>query len=832
MLDRAYLGARVFGNLFGGDKKSTAAIVLKETAKDRTPPRTYNLYGEERPIPAWINANMAFFRAPAWHFITPVHDELPGIPYAMSVSGQAIAPAQEPPSRHPLYPPDVKAFLEAPVPFNSAGVSVFIHWLYLAALQDRWNRKQDTRDQFGRTIWPPAFTDGAPIIDTMGDELLIFDTERADLVVNDHVKEDRESWTRFYQKKEEARTKNGATFTPDDQARTGIHRSYTFKQDHLPSGEWPFHMESPFWEGSLHVKLNAARRLPHVIIRGAGTTSDNPFAPESTLHGDAAFAWITDMEKSSVVNGSPLLLPTNGTLLGWFGASNFIEGDQRQSYIYAEREGHEIIIGPPGSGKFQAAIAPLLLTADKASAMVLDVKNGEAAKTTFERRKKLGSVLVLDPFGVSGLPSGALNPLDLLKEDDPQLLEKAKRLTDALFILEKGAEGKDQYWNDQAQDLLSALLVHVATHASEEGQRTLKRVREIIRRPFTNELLLAMGESTVAGGVVADVALNLIEAIKSDAEKNTYLVQQTLRANTAFLDLPTVQDVTATTTLNPQILRERVGTLYVVVPEHELKTMGRWLRLVYAVIMEQMRSDGVPLHVIVDEFPSLGAFHRVADDMARVRYLNIRMHVVCQSLNQLQAIYGTGWQDFVGNARFIRVLGVNDQFTAEYLSKRLGKTTARATSSSENRGASGGGSSTSSSWVGVDLVSPDQLTRMNGRQLIVLVEGDKPLRLIKLFLYENSHLQVLAEARDITTVVGRDMEQGERFQVHLVSVTDIPAAVRLLSEYDPELDQESLAFDLEYGAGKVAGNMLEQHAKKLLAALEATGAVGFTIKEK
>lgn len=435
------------------------------------------------------------------------------------------------------------------------------------------------------------------------------------------------------------------------------------------------------------------------------------------------------------------------------------ENGQSVGIVCTEGEGHRVVIGPPGSGKFTSVIAPLLLCADRASAVVFDVKNGEAATQTMRHRAKLGPAHVLDPFGVTGFAVDRLNPLDVLRTDDREILETARRLTEATFIAKDG--GESQFWNDQARDLLTALMIHVATAPEEAGQRNLKRVREIIRRPLNLpqdpdnptaaeqaafDLILAMLNNHAAGGVVVAAAENIQAAAAADSEKLLFNIQQTLRANTSFLDLPTVQDSTEATDVDLSALRREVSTLYVVVPEYQLDTVSRWLRLIYVVIMEQMRraasvQSPVPLHVVLDEFPALGKFERVQRDMNLVRSYRVHMHVIVQTLAQLEGLYGTGWQAFLAAAKFQQVLGANDQFTAEYVSKRLGTRKVAKRSTSHTRQASGASAGSSVTETDEPLMHPHEVAQLNPQTALVMIEGQKPLMVQKWHHYASHYLQ-------------------------------------------------------------------------------------------
>lgn len=354
------------------------------------------------------------------------------------------------------------------------------------------------------------------------------------------------------------------------------------------------------------------------------------------------------MTSTKLYEGTP---GGKGFPLGIIAAADFREGDDRKGLYVAEDEGHRLIVGPPGTGKFTSAIAPLLLSNDQESIIVFDVKDGEAARVTAAHRAKLGDVLVLDPFGISGQPSASINPLDALKVNDGALLSNARRLADAIMLFATG-DGTSDYFNGQAKNFLVVLLIHVATSPDEEGQRTLRRVRQIIRRPFTPPaekdkeafddsftgpqewanaaVFYSMLANRCADDIVRDEAENMLA---EEGRKNAFYVQQTLRENTAFLDLPEVQQVTASTSTDLRKLRRSVGTLYVVVPEAEIDNVARWMRILYSLIIDQVKPgnasrDAVRVHVILDEFPSLGRFDRVPRDMAVVRSYGINMHVV------------------------------------------------------------------------------------------------------------------------------------------------------------------------------------------------------------
>ncbi|NKX17512.1 type IV secretory system conjugative DNA transfer family protein [Ochrobactrum pseudogrignonense] len=67
---------------------------------------------------------------------------------------------------------------------------------------------------------------------------------------------------------------------------------------------------------------------------------------------------------------------------------------------------------------------------------------GENAKIAGRARQQFGPVHVLDPFGVTGLPSAAFNPLDQLDLAGLDVAEDASTLADALVFDEPGMAGE------------------------------------------------------------------------------------------------------------------------------------------------------------------------------------------------------------------------------------------------------------------------------------------------------------------------------------------------------------------------------------------------------
>ena len=85
---------------------------------------------------------------------------------------------------------------------------------------------------------------------------------------------------------------------------------------------------------------------------------------------------------------------------------------------------HLLTIAPTRTGKGVGTIIPNLL--DYAGPVVCIDPKGENARITARHRGNFGPVHVLDPFGVTGLPGAAFNPLDRI---DPKRQRSACQTT-------------------------------------------------------------------------------------------------------------------------------------------------------------------------------------------------------------------------------------------------------------------------------------------------------------------------------------------------------------------------------------------------------------------
>ena len=285
-------------------------------------------------------------------------------------------------------------------------------------------------------------------------------------------------------------------------------------------------------------------------------------------HGSARFA--TRKERAAFEGGAGLLIGRDldtGKLLRYDGPA------------------HLLTLAPTRAGKGVGTVIPNLLLAER-SVLVIDPK-GENAKIAGKARKRFGAVHILDPFGVTGMPASAYNPLGRLDAKSLDLGEDAASLAEALVIDPPGQQS-EAHWNEEAKALLAGLIMFAVSH-EDQDRKTLATVREYLTLPPEKfrALLELMQDSAAAGGLIARAANRFLG--KSDREAAS--VMSSAQRHTHFLDSPRIVAATARSDFQFSALRHDLTSIFLVLPPNRLDAYSRWLRLLVAQALQDIARD-------------------------------------------------------------------------------------------------------------------------------------------------------------------------------------------------------------------------------------------------
>jgi type IV secretion system protein VirD4 len=422
----------------------------------------------------------------------------------------------------------------------------------------------------------------------------------------------------------------------------------------------------------------------------------------------------------------------------------FVEGKEEALIRYAGQR-HLLTVAPTRAGKGVSAIIPNLLTY-RGSALVIDPK-GENALITAKRRKALGqAVHMVDPWNITagklGMAAARFNPLDMLKPDDPDFVENAVLVADALVV---GGDAKDRFWDDEARAFLVGIILWVATAPEEAGNRHLGRVRDLLM---------------LEADAMADLFQKMIQAkhtavnaaggrAMQKEEKLLSNVLATVQSHTNMLDSPRIRQSLSGSDLQFGDLKTAATTIYLILPADRLDTYGRWLRLlVQQALVVNARNIDVkperPILFLLDEMAALGRLAMVEQAYGLMAGFGMQLWGIVQDLSQLKRLYGDGWETFVGNSGVLQYFGSRDRMTAEYFSALCGVTTVWNISTAISSAVGGDSESTTTSATQRSLAFPDELMTMRGERQLLLVESGYPIKAMKRPWFNDPTLSQLA----------------------------------------------------------------------------------------
>jgi len=478
--------------------------------------------------------------------------------------------------------------------------------------------------------------------------------------------------------------------------------------------------------------------------------ADAYFGLTGDSHGSARFASRKELKKLQGEDG--LLIgrnPGTGRLLRYDGPA------------------HLITLAPTRAGKGVGTVIPNLLAAER-SVLVIDPK-GENARIAGEARRRFGTVHVLDPFEVSGMPSVAYNPLDRLTPDSLDLGEDAACLTEAL-VMDPPGQVSEAHWNEEAKAILGGLIMFCVCH-EDRDRRTLATVREYLTLPpeKLRALLELMQDSDAAGGLIARAANRFL----GKADREAASVLSNAQRHTHFLDSPRIAKVTSRSDFHFSDLRHRITSVFLVLPPNRMDAYSRWLRLLVSQALQDIARDAesatqpsgaspalsgaptapvsatgrlkAPTLFLLDEFAALGRLEAVERAMGLMAGYGLQLWPILQDMSQLRDLYGERAGTFIANAGVQQVFGVNDFETAKWLSQMIGQETTGFQTDSYKPGDN---PSFSNNLTGRDLLTPDEIMQMPPGLQLLRVQGQPSALAQKLRYYADPDFKGLFVPQD------------------------------------------------------------------------------------
>jgi type IV secretion system protein VirD4 len=338
----------------------------------------------------------------------------------------------------------------------------------------------------------------------------------------------------------------------------------------------------------------------------------NPVA--SGRLGDARLGTRQDARAAGLINKGA------GLPLGFLGGLAL-------SYI---GDSHIVTYARTGGGKFRDHLATVLATVTDQSFVVICPKDGSTTYATLTHRAEvLGqNILVLNPWGMLGLPSPGLNVLDELKSEKAKkrLVQTARQKASMLVPIIEGA-GKETWPKEGAQDLLTIVIAYLA-HATPD-RCNLPQIYVLVVRDeesIVKYLTDTIGKSDAPSGIPGQ-AVALARTIQRAGSQWSAIKQELNRALLFVAPGEPYAEAMARTEIDISVLKRTPTTLYILVPGGELETASSYLQLTIDYILESLANaeGNVRTTVLLDEFQQIATLSRLPKSLNLYRARGVRL---------------------------------------------------------------------------------------------------------------------------------------------------------------------------------------------------------------
>lgn len=479
---------------------------------------------------------------------------------------------------------------------------------------------------------------------------------------------------------------------------------------------------------------------------------DNLLKSPPPLHGSAR--WATTADLGSLLQGREAFAANPSSIL--LGAHQDPETGH-VGFLHWDDVGHLLTVAPTRAGKSVTTIVPNLLRY-KGSMVVIDPKSELYAQTSAWRAREVGPVYRIAPFdqpddpATRGFPRHRFNPMMQVTSD-----ADARGLAGDLYAPDPRTS--DFFRNDFMAMMTAAI----------------RMTQE--RAPPDQRNLAALFGAINSG---PDMLMRVFDAMEASDNPEIRSAGQSLKGKSKATGLPTLgdsiraalgnfRDAAVCATLSGsdftfEALKDRPATVYIDVPLHLIPTNVGFLRLILKNALNAMirnrREPEIPVVFILDEFLQLGSFDDFRTAIRTHAGSGVRLWFFVQDVAGLEENYGPSWRTFF-NCAVKQFFGVNDQATADMISRSLGSQTVayRSTNAGGNVSASAGGimgdgassnvsfsTGESVQFIGRPLMTPEEVNRfLSGwndnqrrewRHGIVVANGVPPVQ-VRLF---NGHL--------------------------------------------------------------------------------------------
>ena len=391
-----------------------------------------------------------------------------------------------------------------------------------------------------------------------------------------------------------------------------------------------------------------------------------------------------------------------------------------------------LVIGGSGAAKTRSFVLPNILTANT-NYVITDPKSEVLLATGGYLKEQGYDVRVLNLVNLE--QSDGYNPFCYLR-DEKDVLKLVNNLIQS--TTPKDSHESDPFWTKAETALLQAIILMLFQEAPEYEQNFSMVMRvleyaEVREEDEGHVSPLDLLFESIERRKPDSVAVRQYKVFKLAAGKTAKSILVSTAVRLAPFNLPQIQALTNHDDMDLYTLGEKKVALYAVIPDND-NTLNFLVSLLYAQAFQalyysadQIHHGPLPRHVrfVLDEFAAmpLPGFTR---ELATMRSRSITASVIIQNMAQIKELYKDSWETIPGNCDTILYLGGNESSTHKYVSEMLGKATIDTKTHGQTKGKSGS-YSTNFQMSGRELLTPDEVRKLDNRYALLFIRGASPV---------------------------------------------------------------------------------------------------------
>ena len=323
----------------------------------------------------------------------------------------------------------------------------------------------------------------------------------------------------------------------------------------------------------------------------------------------------------------------------------------------------------------------------------------------------------------------------------------------------EGGGGDDPFWDNTAKMLISATIYYVLSVLPLEEQN-IGSCLNIIRQGGADSSIF---EKLFIDDLKPEHPGRIqYESFKTAADKTMQSIVISSISKMRVFDMPAIQRITSSNSIDFRSVAKKKTAIFVITSAAEstydfVSTM--FFSQMFSILYKQADDYGSRLpnqvYFLLDEFANVGQIPDFQKKLSTTRSLGISISIIVQSLDQLESLYKDSYENILGNCDTQLLLGTNSQKTAEYFSKSLGQTTIKIESKSINKDKTEHekqGVSVSTQRQARDLMTVDEIRRLDNEKEILLVRGLKPILAEKAWYYKYHPKRDIIESLKIGSI--------------------------------------------------------------------------------